>query len=169
MARNSRKRKLGWLVATTHEHSELEARRHLSRQGYEVELPLMRTEPNRLGVRRVVALFEGYVFVRETKAWWSIRNTRGVSSLLMNCGEPAKLADDDLQFFLSDSVDDAGYYIDPVTKLHRVGDTVVPRSGRFAGSAGLLTQMQSSGRVEVLFSLLGREVRTTEYRVTELA
>jgi transcriptional antiterminator RfaH len=161
--------KAGWLVASTHQDGEFEARRELAKQGYEVEMPMMKTPRNRLGVSRAVPLFEGYVFVRETERWWSIRGTRGVAHLLMSCERPAVLADDELQFFLSVSVDDFGYYVDPVMKMFKRGDAAIPRSGRFAGLEGKLTELDRDGRTEMLFSLLGREVRTTEYRVSELA
>jgi transcription antitermination factor NusG len=170
VSRRKRKQvKLGWMIAATHQFAEGEARANLVKLGFECDFPEMRLPINSRGVRRTVPLFEGYVFVRESDAWWSIRGTRGVSSLLMGCEKPSTIDDDTLQFFLSDSVDASGYYIDPVMKMHRVGDFCVPRSGRFRGVSGQLTRMQADGRIEMLFSLLGREVRTKEYQVTDLA
>jgi hypothetical protein len=87
----------------------------------------------------------------------------------MSCDKPAVLADEELQFFLSVSVDAMGYFVDPVMRMFKVGDTAVPRSGRFAGIAGKLTALNAHGRTEVLFKMLGREIRTEEYRVSELA
>jgi len=157
-------------VASTHFEAEFEAKRELVKQGYDAQFPMMRDAlRNRLGVRKITPLFEGYVFVRADGAYWSIRGTHGVSQLLMICERPAILADDELQFFLSVSVDDLGYYVDPVMKMHKVGETAFPRSGRFAGIGGRLTELSSNGRTEMLFSMLGREVRTREYRVSELA
>lgn len=152
----------------THQYGELEARRELSRQGFEVALPMMQTDFNLRGERRIVPLFEGYVFVRESDAWWSIRGTRGVAQLLMGTEGPAKLADAELQFFLSGSVDEFGYYVDPVMKRYSVGDMVAPKSGPWAGKLGELTKLDSTGRVDLMYSLLGRLV-TVQSQVRELA
>lgn len=160
----------GWHVVVTGEHREQEAQRELSKVGFECELPLMQSATfNRLGVRKVTPLFEGYVFVRESDQYWLIRGTRGVSHVLVISERPAVLADDELQFFLSVSVDDCGYYVDPVQKLFASGDYAVPRSGRFAGLVGKISNLNSDGRIKMLFSMLGRSVSTEEYRVTELA
>lgn len=171
MARNRthRHRKvLGWHVVETHQHWELDAKRELLNQGFEAALPMMQGEFNSRGVRRPVVLFEGYVFVRETSRWWSIRGTRGVAQLLMGTEGPAVLADDELQFFLSGSVDELGYYVDPVMKRYAIGDEVTPKAGPWSGKLGLLTKLDGAGRCELLYSLLGRPVTVTS-QVRELA
>ena len=160
----------GWHVVVTGDNCEFEAKRELSKAGFEVEMPMIRArEFNRLGVRKVSPLFEGYVFIRESDQYWRVRGTRGVSHVLVICERPAVLADDELQFFLTMSVDDNGYYIDPVQKLFTSGDYAVPRSGRFAGCVGKITTLNRDGGLKMLFSMLGRKVSTEEYRVTELA
>lgn len=169
MARRKSRKVIGsWMVVQSHQHCELEARRELSRQEYEISMPMMRLPRNRLGNRRVVPLFEGYVFVRECDDWRSIRNTRGVSHVLMNCGRPSLIADDEMRFFTDVSVDELGYYADPVMSLHRVGDVVVPRSGRLRGVSVRLSELSADGRCAYLFSMMGREIRA-EGRVAELA
>lgn len=169
MARRRRTRRKGWLIAATHQFAEREARASLSKAGFEADYPEMKLPRNSRGLSRTVPLFEGYVFVRETDDWWKIRSTRGVSSLLMQSERPAIIADAELCFFLNDSVDANGFYVDPVTLMRRVGDICVPRSGRFAGISGRLTSLSAGGRIEMLFMLLGREVRTNEYQVLDLA
>lgn len=159
----------GWHVVSTWEQREFEAVAELTKAGFEAETPVMRLERNRMGVRRTVPLFEGYVFCRVSEHYWRIRTCPGVAHVLMTCERPAVLADDVLQFFLNVSVDEQGYYVDPVMKMFKPGDICIPRSGRFAGLEGKLTELEASGRTEVLFSMLGREVRTREYRVSELA
>lgn len=156
------------MVVQTHQYMELEARAQLSKQGYDVAMPLMRLPRNRLGVRRVVPLFEGYAFVKETDAWWAIRGTPGVSHVIMNCGRPSLIADDEIRFFTDVSVDELGYYADPVMSVHRVGDVVTPVRGRLRGVSVKLTELDADGRCAYLFSMMGREVRV-KGRVTELA
>lgn len=169
MARKRKARTPGWHIVSTWDDAEFEAVAKLSKLGFEAETPVFRMERNRLGVRRTRPLFEGYVFARESNEFWKIRTIPVVTGVLMNCERPAVLADDVLQFFLNVSVDEHGYYVDPVSKLVKVGDICIPRSGRFAGLEGKLTSLDSAGRTEMLFSMLGREVRTKEYRVSELA
>jgi len=150
-------------VVATHQCAEFEAKRELVKQDFEAEFPMIRTHSwsnvNRRVLQRVSPLFEGYVFVRECDRWWSIKSTRGVSHLLMTCERPAVLADDELQFFLSGAVDADGYYVDPVMRLFRVGQLATPRSGRFAGLNGKLTELDATGRCELLYSILGKELR----------
>lgn len=170
----ARKRKVaanpGWHVVSCWDEREFEAISELTKAGFEADTPVFRRDRNRLGVRKTVPLFEGYVFARECgENFWRIRKCPGIANVLMNCGRPAVLADDALQFFLNVSVDSQGYYVDPVMKMHRIGDLAVPRSGRFAGLEGKLTDLEASGRTEMLFSMLGREVRTREYQVSQLA
>jgi hypothetical protein len=170
----ARKRKskapAGWLVVVTFDGCEFEAKRELHKAGYEAEFPMIRPATfNRHGGRPVFPLFEGYCFVRDNGHGYPSKGIRCVSHTLMNLGRPAILADDELQFFMSVSVDDYGYYVDPVQRLHRVGDICFPRSGRFAGLGGKLTSLAVDGRTEMLFTLLGRKVKTTEYRAQELA
>ena len=166
--RKKRIAKGSWMVVQTHQYSEMDARRELSRQGYEVALPMMRLPANRVGVSKIVALFEGYVFVREEEQWHSIRGTRGVSHVLVNDGHPSLIADDELSFFTDMSVDELGYYVDPVVSVRRVGDTVAPRSGRAKGFTVKLTELSADGRCEYMFSMMGREVRVSG-QVSELA
>ena len=161
--RKSSKVVKGWHVVSTHQYAEADAKRELVKQGYSCDYPMMRLPLNTRGERRVVPLFEGYVFVRESDRWWSIRGTRGVSHLLMNCERPAVLADDELQFFLSGCVDSDGYFTDPVMPVFRVGDEAVPRfgAGGFDRQYGEITRLDRDGHCELLYRLLGRDVRIT--------
>lgn len=167
--RKSKSKVLGWFVLETHQFAEFDARRQLGRQGFEVELPMMLARLcNIHGERKRLPLFEGYIFVRECEDWWSINGTRGVSRVMMSCGRPAVVADADLQFFLSVSVDKLGYYVDPVEVVRRVGDRVSPRSGPWSGHYTELTSLDRDGRCELLYELLGRKVRVVT-QVSELA
>lgn len=160
----------GWHVVSTYDEGEFAAKRELVKKGHECEMPMIRPlKWNQHGHRAVKPLFEGYIFVREDSDIASVKSTYGVSSVLMHCERPAVLADDELQFFLTVSVDDLGYYVDSVQRLHRVGDVCFPRSGRFAGLGGKLTELSPDGRTEMLFKMLGRNVKTRQYQVSELA
>lgn len=159
----------GWLVVVCFDGYEFDCKRELRKAGFDAEFPMYRPVTyNRHGGRPVLPLFEGYCFVRECAEYPS-KAVRFVSHVLMNGSKPAILADDELQFFLSVSVDDFGYYQDPVQRLHRVGDVCFPRSGRFAGLGGKLTSLSVDGQTEMLFNLLGKPVKTTQYRAHELA
>lgn len=161
MARKRKSKASDWLVAEVWEGFELDARRSLRLAGFHCDYPLARLPRNSSGERRVVPLFPGYVFVRECDAWKSIQTVRGIVRLILNNGCPSKIPDVDVQFFLTGSVDELGYYVDPVMRLFRHGDIVRPRSGRFAGVVGEFSRMMDNARCEVLFSMLGRVVAST--------
>jgi len=149
-----------WFAAQTHYQREFEAKRELGNQGYDCYLPMFQLPRNRLGVRAIRPLFEGYVFVRECDRWHSINGTRGVQRLLLNGERPSRILDEDVQFFVQ-CEDEKGYYVDPSVRVRRPGDLVSPRSGRFAGIFGEFVRMTSESRCEVLYWMLGRALRST--------
>jgi transcription antitermination factor NusG len=149
------------MVAEVWDGFELDARRSLRAADFQAEYPLTRLPRTSSGERRVIPLFPGYVFVRESESWRSIPAVRGIVRLIMNNGCPSLVRDVDVQFFMTGSVDELGYYVDPVMRLFRCGDPVRPRSGRFAGILGEFTRMMDSARCEVQFSMLGRVVTST--------
>lgn len=157
MARRKRKSR-DWFVAQTYDYAELETRKNLHAVGYEAEYPLTRLSRNLDGVRRVVSLFPSYVFVRESESWQGICSVRGVARLLMNEGCPSRVLDVDVQFFLSGSVDEFGYYVDPSVRVFRPGDAVSPKSGRFAGISGEFARRLGNARAEIEYVMFGRKV-----------
>jgi transcription antitermination factor NusG len=156
-----------WYVASTHYQQEGTAKRELSQQGYEADYPMMRFPRNREGIRRVGPLFEGYVFIRACPQWRSVNGTRGVQKLLLNGDTPSRILDEDLQFFLTGSVDDKGYYANPSVRIFRAGDSVSPRSGRFAGLTGEFMKMTKDAKAEILYWMFGRAI-TAQIPLTDL-
>lgn len=166
MARR-RKKSRDWFVAQTWDSAELEARRNLRKLGFEAEYPLYRMDRNLRGERRVSPLFPGYVFVRNCEAWSGIREARGVAGLVMNDGRPSRILDVDIQFFLTESVDECGYYVDPSVRVFRPGDIARPGSGRFAGIGGEFSRMVANARCELNYWIMGQKLTIT-HPVTDL-
>lgn len=170
-------------MVRSHFGEEHTASRNLSAQGHEVYLPLTRLPRNiRTGVRRIVPLFEGYLFVRETPEWKSMNGTRGVQRVLTySRGErgdtdnifPSRVLDRDISD-IRRYEDDLGYLpADPADWVSRdarlrAGDIVSPRSGPWTGQLGRILEMSTTQRCVVLFEMLGRGVRVT-MRTSELA
>lgn len=131
----------------------------------------MRLPANRLGVRRVTPLFEGYIFVRDCPQWRSISGTRGVKSLLLADGRPLHARDHEIQHIRS-LEDDLGYCStspdDWARRGRKPGDLVSPRSGPWSGQIGKILEMPGRDRVTLLFSLLGKDVRVS-VRTQDLA
>lgn len=142
---------------------ESEVRRNLQSLGFECEYPITRLPRNNRGERRVVPLFPGYVFVRESDEWKSVQSVRGCCSVLANDGCPSLISDVDVQFFLTGSVDSLGYYVDPSCRVLRQGDHVTfgPGIRSLAGLGGEFVRMVDDARCEIAFWLLGRRVRST--------
>lgn len=167
MARRKRK-SLDWFVATCFEGSERIGAKNLRECGFEAEYPLHRLPMNRLGERRAVPLFPGYIFVRSSEFWKDICSTRGIAGLIMNDGCPSRVLDVDVQFFMNGSVDSSGYFVDPRILAIKPGSIVYPRSGPFARIPGEVSRILNNSRCEVIHWMLGNRLAST-HAVNDLA
>lgn len=151
-----------WFVVRSRWGDEFTAQRHLSRQGHEVYLPLMRLPRNRLGVRRVCPLFEGYLFIRQTPQWRHVFSTRGVFDVMRTAETPLRAKDHEIQRIRA-LEDELGYCStspeDWARRGRKPGDHASPRSGPWTGQLGRILEMDGRDRCVLLFSLLGRDVR----------
>src|SRR6516164_6180997 len=87
----------GWYVVQTQVNAELKAARHLLRQGFEIYLPrYLKRRSHARKIERVPApLFPRYLFVQIDMAaqrWRSIQSTFGVSHLVLQGADPARVA-----------------------------------------------------------------------------
>jgi hypothetical protein len=84
-----------WCVARSEPSRESAAAHFLALAGYGVYLPRVHEQRTTHGRRYAVtaALFTNYLFVRIEVGWWSARWACGVSSLIMDGPQPARLAD----------------------------------------------------------------------------
>lgn len=150
-----------WMVAQTQQNAEHEARRNLVAQDLVVYLPLFRLPRNTRGVRRPVPLFPGYIFIAWHDRWRSVNGTRGVVRLLATGDAPSHVHDEYVTA-LRAREDALGYvtFEDEAPRSVRElrpGDAVY---SELTGLTGEFLSRSGRDRCVVLFSLLGRTVRT---------
>jgi transcriptional antiterminator RfaH len=156
-----------WYVVRTQPRAENKASTHLGRQGFETYLP--RYFKKRRHARRVetvqAPLFPSYLFVavdRERQRWRCISSTIGVSHLVCNGEEPARVPDD-VVGALRDREDESGLIRLPERSRFATGDKIRLLDGAFVDCIGLFEGMNDIERVSVLLDLLGRKVRVLLY------
>jgi transcription antitermination factor NusG len=150
-----------WYVAMTQARRELLAIEHLQRQGWRTFLPFhLATRRHARKFRTVRApAFPRYVFVAfdlDRDRWRSVNGTYGVQRLVMGVDWPLPVPDGVVET-LMESVDENGNL--EFRSGLEVGGRVRLISGPFAETLGILSDLDASGRVEVLLELLGGSVR----------
>jgi transcriptional antiterminator RfaH len=159
-----------WFVAYTKPKSETMAEQNLLRQGYRVQLPLVRKV-----VRRKVSLeplFPRYLFFAPSSDQQSVspvRSTMGVTSIVRFGIDMAVLSDQQCRAIMAyaqaQQVGGVGSILD--VQGIRPGQKVLVNSGAFAGLGGLVS-MVAKDRVMVLMSLFGKE-QTLGFGPTEIS
>lgn len=159
------------LLATTKPGCESEAARNLIDQGYDVFLPMTRTEivDSRKRTRaRAAPLFPGYVFIWWTETWRSILSTRGVSGVVSMTRDesgdriPSCIPDHVMNRVLGEVLSHTD--IDGFVELPPAfspGQTLRVSSGPWAGVEVVLRANDAMGRVRCLLKMLGREIERT--------
>lgn len=158
-----------WYVVHTKPRQEWIAQENLLRQDYQVQLPLVRRV-----VRRKISLeplFPRYLFFRPSRSEQSItpvRSTLGVSSIVRFGMELAVLSDEKCRSIMAFSQTQQEGGLDDLLQTEgiAVGQTILIRSGAFAGLEGLVSSV-AKDRVLVLMSLLGKE-QTLAFEPTEI-
>jgi transcriptional antiterminator RfaH len=158
-----------WTVAIAQPNRERTALVHLERQGYRTYCPLTRRQRIKQGRKVEVQfpLFPRYLFVEiEDARWWSLRNTRGLASIIIDNAteQPVRVRDNVL---------DAVKRIEAELKEQREeprfkrGQKVVMIDGPFAGHSAVYDGQSARDREFVLLELLGRATRV-EVAATEI-
>jgi transcriptional antiterminator RfaH len=154
-----------WYVVQTQVNAEAKAARNLLRQGFEIYLPrYLKRRSHARKIEKVPApLFPRYMFVEidmATQRWRSIQSTFGVSHLVLQGADPARVAPDVVNA-LKAREDEGGYVrLDQPSKF-ALGEKVRVLAGVFAENFGLFDGMADRDRVAILLDLLGRKVRVS--------
>jgi transcriptional antiterminator RfaH len=157
--KNSRR----WYLIHTKPSSETLAQTNLSRQGYEVYLPMLLRSFQGSGrlLERVIALFPRYIFLRLREGdqpLAPVRSSVGVSCVV-RFGSSYAVVPDQL-------IRDLQAHADPESGLHRMarrrclesGAKVSITGGSFKGLEGVFEREAGADRVVVLLGLLGQDV-----------
>lgn len=161
-----------WTVAETGHNREGEALRHINNQGsiFEGYLPRYR-ERTIGGVRRVLPLFAGYIFVRLDRrvGWSSLFGTRGIKRVIMFGDTPCRVDDSEIEKLRS-AEDNLGYVqlLEEEPPAFSMNDIVVAQNGIFANQHGVYVGRSNAQRSRVLWNIMGKSV-TSEVLTRDLA
>jgi transcriptional antiterminator RfaH len=150
---------MSWYVAYTKSNRESVAEQNLLRQGYRVQLPLVRKV-----VRRRISLeplFPRYLFFAPSgnhQSLFPVRSTIGVTSIVRFGMGLAVLSDQHCQSIMAYANAQREGGAVSMLKMQGIssGKKVRVNSGAFAGLEGLVSMVEKD-RVVVLMNLLGRE------------
>ena len=150
-----------WYVVYSRPHREATASHHLVGQGYRTFLPrLLKTRRHARKQENVlVPLFPRYLFIVldiNRDRWRSVNGTFGVASLIME-GELPRPAPYSVVEALIGSCDHLGVF--HASDCLRVGDWVQVSAGPLSGKLGVLKQLDTKGRVDVLLEFMGRNTQ----------
>jgi transcriptional antiterminator RfaH len=155
----------GWYVVQTQINAELKAARNLLRQGFEIYLPrYLKRRSHARKIESVPApLFPRYMFVRidmATQRWRSIQSTFGVSHLVLQGSDPARVAPEVISSLRAREDEGGCVRLDQRPKF-AIGEKVRVLAGVFAENLGLFDGMADRERIAILLDLLGRKVRVS--------
>ncbi len=148
-----------WYAVHTKSRQERLAVEHLTRQCYEVHLPLIRSSKRLRGrwCEVVEPLFPGYLFVRldlQQQNTAPIRSTRGVLGLVRFGGDIRPVPDPLVEQLLAAQRDAEGAILNE--HLFQPGDRVEIVSGPVAGLQAIFLASSGEERAHLLIELLGR-------------
>lgn len=154
-----------WFVVQTKLNAEANAARNLVRQGFEIYLPrYLKRRSHARKIEKVAApLFPRYLFVRidlATQSWRSIQSTFGVSNLVLNGSDPARVQQNVLGL-LKAREDEGGFVKLDQRPKFALGEKVRVLAGAFAENLGLFDGLADRDRITILLDLLGRKVRVS--------
>ena len=150
-----------WFILQFKSNSHYQAKKNLTRQGFEVFLPLHDTTSRKLSrfINTSKPLFPGYMFVKFNRAeseWHKINNTYGVSRLItfnsILKSIPTSFVDS-----LMNRFDLSGKLL-PIQKLKK-GDQVKVLNGPFANFIAKVETYETDQRIWILMDLMGRKTK----------
>ena len=148
-----------WFILQFKPNSHHQATKNLTRQGFEVFLPLHDTTSRKLSrfINTSKPLFPGYMFISFNRAetkWQKINNTYGVSRLItfnsILKSIPTSFVDS-----LMKRHDLSGKLL-PIQKLKN-GDQVTVLKGPFANFIATVEKYEADQRIWILMDLMGRK------------
>jgi len=152
-----------WYLVYCKPKSEYIARDNLTRQGYQVYLPLISGYKKRARklFQTVEPLFSRYLFIQldtETDNWSPIRSTLGVANIVRFGSTPATVPPGIVDELKARENNQSNHQFIDLVKLKK-GDAVRIKAGAMAGYAGQFLQRNSQGRVIVLLNIMEQQSR----------
>jgi transcriptional antiterminator RfaH len=150
-----------WFILQFKSNSHHLAIKNLTRQGFEIFLPLHDSTSRKLSrfINTSKPLFPGYMFIRFDRTeseWHKINNTYGVSRLItfnsILKSIPTRFIESLMRRY-----DSSGKLI-PIEKLKK-GDQVTVLKGPFANFIATVEKYEGDQRIWVLMDLMGQEAK----------
>ena len=150
-----------WFILQFKSNSHNIAAKNLSRQGFEIFLPLHDTTSRRTSrfINTSKPLFPGYMFIKFDRAesdWHKINSTYGVSRLI-TFNSILKSIPTIFVNHLMKRYDCSGK-LKPIRKLKR-GDHVTVLKGPFANFIATVEKYEADQRISILMDLMGRKTK----------
>jgi|SRR5882672_9553956 len=147
-----------WLVGVTKPNQEAVAAENLARQSYAHYYP--RIAERKAAKQCIKPLFPRYIFIdlKPAQDWYPIRNTRGMSYLLMREQGPQEIAGTEIQALFKRH-DTKGLVCLPNPAKFQPGVPVKTEAGPLVGLSLIYEGMTAHERCRVLTELLGQKVR----------
>jgi transcriptional antiterminator RfaH len=149
-----------WGVAQTVSRRERFVADRVIEEGFETFTPRVRVRIN--GQWRVVALFQGYLFVRIINQWRVITKVVGVLGLVMNGEQPGRCPDVEVEKIKAATMRNGLVRLPkppPRPMPLKVGERIRIVSGSFRGFEAIYEGMTAHEREVVLLDMFGRETR----------
>ena len=150
-----------WAAAQLQPNRAALALHFLGLNGFETYFPRVlerRLTSGRQHVKKPVALFPGYAFVRIELQWHRARFCPGVLRLVLDGDTPAHVPERVIEDIRRKECN--GYVVLPKQQLRR-GTPMRITTGFFRGQIGLYDGMTASERIALLLAFLGTQRRVT--------
>jgi len=142
-----------WIVGVSKPNQEALAAENLARQGYDYYYPrIKQAKPGKKAV--IEPLFKRYLFILIDLHWCCLRNTKGMSSLLMGEGVPRVVSPCVIAEIKGREGPDGLIQLIKPPK-YRKGQRVKVDHGPLAGHLALYDGVSSHDRARVLLSMFG--------------
>jgi transcriptional antiterminator RfaH len=146
-------RPMPWIVGVSKPNQEALAAENLARQGYDYYYP--RIKQQKPGKKAIIEpLFKRYLFILINFQWYPLRNTKGMSSLLMGEGMPRVVSPQVILEIKHREGPDGLIMLEQPPKFTK-GQRVKVEHGPFAGHFALYDGMSAHERCRVLLNMLG--------------
>jgi len=159
-----------WFILQFKSNSHHLAAKNLTRQGFEIFLPLHDTTSRRSSrfMDASKPLFPGYMFIRFDRAeskWHKINNTYGVSRLITFNSILKSIPTTFVESLMMRY--DLSGKLQPVKKLKK-GDHVTILKGPFANFIATVEKYEADQRIWILMDLMGRKtkIQTPSHNLT---
>lgn len=147
-----------WACVVTKPNSEHIAVENLERQRFEVFMPKIKVKK----LRRkqlcsiIEPLFRRYIFVMVKDQWSTIRNTIGVSNIVLDGEKPAIVGDNIIRSIRAREV--GGYVTLQEPQKFKTGQKIKIIGSAFDGYQGIFQEVSGEDRIKALLDLLGQKI-----------